>query len=145
MVNSAELQIKSTLVSGSVYLFKEDQFKDCDHQHYFIVLNQNPLSDRLLCLVWAKTLSESVFLRIDNSDLPSQTFVDITTKCEWVSHPTIIDCNQIIEKDINEIIDKLENKKLKIIGEVDKTILGKLIEGALASPLVERRIKKLLK
>lgn len=141
---SADIKIKSTIISGSVYLFKEDAFKNCDHSHYFIVLNRNPLSDRLLFLVWAKTLSENVFMHIDNSSLPPQTFVDVTTKCEWVSHPTIIDCNQIIEKDINEIINKLKNRKLKIIGTVQENVLDELINGALASPLVERRIKKLL-
>ncbi|PIR91746.1 hypothetical protein COU03_00675 [bacterium (Candidatus Gribaldobacteria) CG10_big_fil_rev_8_21_14_0_10_41_12] len=144
MIISPDVRIKSTIRSGSVYLFKEDSFENCNKKHYFIVLNSNPLSGELLFLVWAKTLSAKVYLYIDNSSLPLDTFVDITEQCDWCPNPTVVDCNNLIEKDISELIDKLKDKKLDMIGLVSVDTLKNLVAGVLKSPLVDRRIKKLL-
>ena len=145
MLVPADVCIKSTIRPGSVYLFLEDSFEGCDKKHYVIVLNSNPLSDELLFLVWSKTLSEKVFLHIDSASLPIETFVDITGKCDWLAHPTVVDCNNVIEKDINELIGELESGELKMIGTVSEEILSSLISGVLISPLVDRRIQKIIK
>lgn len=144
MLVPADVSIKSTICPGSVYLFLEDSFEGCDKKHYFIVLNSNPLSDELLFLVWSKTLSEKVFLHIDEASLPMETFVDITGKCDWLANPTVVDCNSVIEKDISELISKLESGELKMIGTVSDEVLSSLIAGVLKSPLVDRHIQKLI-
>lgn len=142
-VNSSDVNIKSTVQSGSVFLFNEDSLGS-DKNHYFIVLNHQPLSDELLLLVWARTLSEKVYIHIELSGLPYNTFVDITGKYNWSKKPTIIDCNKLIEKSIDILINKFEENKLTMIGQIDKNILVKLREGAINSPLVEGHIKKKL-
>ena len=144
MLISADVKIKSTVRSGSVFLFNEESFR-CDKNHCFIVLNHQPLSDKLLLLVWARTLSIKVFSHMELSDLPYDTFVDITGQYSWSKNPTIINCNNVIERSINLLVDKLEKNNLKLIGQIDNEILVKLREGAIMSPLVERHIKKKLR
>lgn len=144
MLIPADVNIQSTVRSGSVFLFNEDSF-NCNKNHYFIVLNHQPLSDELLLLVWAKTLSEKVFLHMESGNLPYATFIDITNKHSWSKKPTVIDCNNVIEKSINLLVDKLKKNNSKLIDQVDNKILVKLRKAVIMSPLVERHIKKKLR
>lgn len=144
MLISADVRIKSTVRSGSVFSFNEESF-GCDKNHCFIVLNHQPLSDELLLLVWARTLSIKMFSHMESSGLPYDTFVDITGQYDWSKNPTVINCNQLIEKSIDSLVNKLEKKQLRMVGLINNNTLIKLREGAIKSPTVERHIRKKLR
>lgn len=143
MVNiPPEIQIKSTIQSGSVYYFVKDTF-DVNYPHYFVVINNKPLEDTILFLVCSSSQIEKVKARRKN--LP-QTIVEINAAeyCGF-SKDSIIDCNRVFKHTINELIDKLEKGELIQKPHIEESIVKRLRRAVVYSPLVERCIKETLK
>lgn len=138
-----EIRIKAAIRLGSVYYFPEESFKSLE-PHYFIVINTDPYRDTVILLVCASSQIDTVH-RYRNT-CPIETIVEITpAQYAGFKVNSIIDCNNVIEKSIDQLIEKLEQNKLKIKEEMDASLVQKLREGAISSPLIERRIKELLK
>ena len=137
-----DIQIKSTIRLGSVYYFPEDTFSSPE-PHYFIVLNTDPLSDTIIFLVCASSKIDNVKRR--RMTCPGDTLIEITP--EQYPHfkfDTIIDCNSVMEKTIDQLVEKLSQGTLEMKTEMDVSIVEQLRAGVLNSPVVERRIKLLL-
>lgn len=134
-----DIQIKSTIKTGSVYYFKEESFSS-NEPHYFIVINKNPLIDDQILLVCCSSQIENVKKR--RRDL-SETLVEIDREqyCEFTANKTIVDCNIIIKKRIEEIVDKLKKGQLKRKNEIDKSIIEEIRIAVCRSPLVEEWLK----
>lgn len=76
---------------------------------------------------------------------PSETVVIISPVQYTVfKYKTIIDCNTVFEKTIDQLVEKLSQGKLRSNDEMDLSLVGKLREGVIASPLIEEYIKELL-
>jgi len=137
-----EVAIRSTIRRGSVYYFPEDSFQSSE-PHYFIVLNTNPLEDEAIFLVCASSKINKV--KQHRSTCPYETLVEITPdQYAGFKVATIIDCNDVFEKSIDQLVDKLLKEELKLKSEMDISIVEQLREGVMSSPLVEHRIKALL-
>lgn len=137
-----EVAIKATIRLGSVYYFPEESFHSSE-SHYFIVINKKPYEDTVLFLVCSSSQIEKVRQRRKNC--PTSTLVEITTdQYSDFSVNSIVDCNYVIEKSINQLIEKLSNGELKLKNEMDESIVKQLREGVLCSRLIENRIKALL-
>jgi hypothetical protein len=137
-----EVQIRSTIKSGSVYYFEEPSFSSSE-PHYFIVLNHFPHKDEIILLAHSSSRIEKVKYR--RRDLPPETLVEIGSpdySCFTVD--SIVDCNVIIVKQIEELSRRLALGKLKLKTEIDQHIVEKLRLGVLASPLVDEELKRLL-
>lgn len=139
----AEIRLKATIRTGSVFYFTEESW-DADYPHNFVVLNQNPIIDSTLILVGATTLDIKIFYRI--KDLPRETIVNVDeTNCPFLNRPSHFNCNVIVGKKIEHLIAKLESGNLKIRPDyVSVDILEKIRLGVKASPLIDKWIKKLL-
>ncbi len=139
----AEIKLKSTIRPGSVFYFKEESW-NADYHHNFVVLNYNPITDDALILVGATTLDIKIFYRI--KELPRKTMVDVTKEdCPFLNKPSYFNCNSVIQKKIEHLIEKLANGELKIRHDyISIDILEKIRLGVKASPLVEKWIQKLL-
>lgn len=137
-----EVQIKSTIRPGSVYYFTEESFSSPE-PHYFIVINTNPQSDTAIFLVCASSQIPRVKTR--RKMCPSQTLVEIDPgqypDFKW---PSVVDCNHVAEKNIDQLVEKLSEGKLKFKTEMDVILVEQLRDGVMQSPMVERRIKVLL-
>jgi len=140
---TAEIRLKATIRPGSVFYFKEDSW-NAEYSHNFVVLNYNPTTDDALILVGATTLDIKIFYRIKN--LPRETIVDVTKdSCPFVDKPSYFNCNNVIQKKIEHLVEKLNNGELMIRHDyLDNAILEKIRTGVKASPLVEKWIKNLL-
>lgn len=137
-----EVAIRSTIRLGSVYYFPEDSFQSSE-PHYFIILNTNPLEDEAIFLVCASSKINKV--KQHRSTCPYETLVEITPdQYAGFRVATIIDCNKVFERSVEQLVDKLLKKKLKIKNEMATSIVEQLRRGVMNSPLVERRIKALL-
>ena len=137
-----EVAIRSTIRLGSVYYFPEDSFQSSE-PHYFIVINTNPLGDEAIFLVCASSKINKV--KKHRSTCPCETLIEITPdQYTGFRVATIIDCNKVFERSVEQLVDKLLKKKLKIKSEMDTSIVEQLRRGVISSPLVERRIKALL-
>lgn len=139
----AEIQLKSTIRPGSVFYYKENSWK-APHPHFFVVINYNPTIDDALILVGATTLDVKIFYRIEH--LPRETVVDVTQKdCPFLKKISYFNCNNVIQKKIEHLVEKLENNEMQISHHyVNDEVLGKLRLGVKASPQVERWIKNLI-
>lgn len=136
--------IKKTIQAGSVFYFAGDDFFK-EIPHYYVILNDDPLSDRCLILVFATTFDNNKFLEIDSSPFPKETYVDITPKqCHIFDRISIFDCNSILEGNMAMLDKKMASGRLRICGIVDGDILDRLRKGVLASPAVPEEAKKVL-
>lgn len=136
-----EVRIKSTIKSGSVYYFAEETLTS-DEPHYFVVINHNPITDNVILLVCASSKIERVKKR--RSDLP-MTVVEVKKEeYDGFKKDSIIDCNDVLKKPINQLIQKLEEGKLELKPIMDIELVNKLRKAILQSPVVERYVKKLL-
>lgn len=137
------IQIRSTIKPGSVYYFPEETFRSSD-PHYFIVINNDPLTDTIVFLVWASSQIKKVKDR--RKTCPPETLVEISpTQYSGFPKHSIIDCNDYREKQIDHIVEKLEKGNLKLKPEMDEALIKILREGVIASPLIPMRIKLSLK
>jgi hypothetical protein len=138
-----EVRIRSLIRTGSVYYFPEDTFSSTV-RHFFIVLNSSPATDRVLLLVCSSSRIEAVKRRRRHQ--PSQTIVEIA-KTEYADFTvnSIVDCNTIIPKTISELASKLNSRELLCKTVMDASIVEKLRQGVLVSPLVADEHKDLLR
>lgn len=141
---SAEVQIKSTIKPGSVFYFVEETFSS-DEPHYFIVLNKDPFNDKNLIMVCSSSQIQKVIQRCKYLHLPESTLVEIN-KDEYSDFKvdSIINCNNVTQKAIQQLINKLVQGKLEVKWYVSEELLEKLRNAVICSPLVENELKKLL-
>jgi len=138
-----EVAIRATIRPGSVYYFTESSFSSSE-PHYFIVININPHEDRVIFLVCASSQIEKVKLR--QKMCPNETLIEISSSKYSNFHvDSIVDCNKVIEKTIDHLVEKLVQSKLKLKTEMDMNLVKQLRQGVLQSPLVENRIKESLR
>jgi hypothetical protein len=137
-----EVAIKSTIRIGSVYYFTEESLQS-DEPHYFIVINKNPHDDKIVFLVCAQSQIAKVKQRRKN--LPPETLVEINPKqYPGFKKDSIIDCNSVWEKSVDQLADKLAREELKLKPEMDVSLVKRLRVGTLRSPSIDHRIKALL-
>lgn len=135
--------IKATIRPGSVYYFPEDTFNS-EEPHYFIVVNKDPISETLLILVCASSRIEKVKQR--RKSCPPQSLLEIGPDLyTGFRVSSIIDCNYVLEKSIDQIIEKLTAGQLVLKSEMDVKIIEQLRNGILCSPVIEKRIKEALR
>ena len=134
--------IKASIISGSVYYFREEQLSS-NEPHYFIVLNLNPKTDEVIILACASHQIEKTKKR--RSNCPKETLIIITPK-QYCDFPklSIIDCNRIIPLNIHQIMSKYEHNALDVKTEMDIMLVEKIRQGILASPQIQPRIKQML-
>jgi hypothetical protein len=137
-----EVQIKSTIRPGSVFYFIENTFTISEEPHYFIVINHNPTTDRVVLLVCASSQIQAVKRRRRN--LPDTTVEIKKEKYPDFKKDSIVDCNDVFVKSMDTLILKLKQNELKLKMEIDITLVKKLRTAVKQSPIVEREIKKLI-
>ena len=78
--------------------------------------------------------------------LPAETLIEIGHKqYSGFTRPTIIDCNSILEKSIDQLVDKLASGKMRLEKEMDQSLVESMRLGVMQSPSVDRRIKDVLR
>lgn len=136
-----DIRIKSTIKAGSVYYFVEESIHS-NEPHNFIVINKDPLNDPAILLVCCSSQLEIVKRR--SGKFPG-TLVEISAEqYSGFTKSTIVNCNFIIEKTIESIIDKLRTGQLKAKAEIDMAIVEEIRTAVRSSPLIERYIKLMI-
>lgn len=119
-----EVSIKASIRPGSVYYFPEESFQSSD-PHYFIVVNLDPISDVAILLVCASSQLEKVRQR--RVTCPGETLVHVNpSQYKGFTKPSVIDCNYVIEKSVDQLVDKLSQGRLQIKPEMDLSLVGTL-------------------
>lgn len=141
----SHIQIGVTIKRGAVYYFKEDSFAS-QEPHFFVVLNQFPLTDTILVLACATSKVEKRKSIAEKLGFPQETLVFVgPSEYKEFSEQTVFDCNSIIEKSIQSLTDKLDAKELFLYKtEMPEEIVERLIVGVLMSPQVREGTKKII-
>ena len=134
--------IKASIKPGSVYYFKEENISPIQ-KHYFIVINNSPLTDEAIILACASSKIRNTKRRCYN--YPPETLVIITPKqyCGF-RVDSIFDCNRIFIQSINNIAQKYTSNELLVKPEMDIGLVEMLRRGVLASRLISAHIKAML-
>lgn len=130
-----EVVIKGFIQPGSVYYFPDEHFTD-NTPHYFVVININPAEEIVILLVCASSQIERVKLRRKN--LPPQTLIEVNPEqYKPFTSPSIFDCNNIYPHSIEDLVQRLVNKKLIVEHAImDLSIVNQLRNGVLLSPTI---------
>ncbi|MDR1304728.1 MAG: hypothetical protein LBK76_05840 [Verrucomicrobiales bacterium] len=136
------LRFKLSLRAGTVYYFTHRGFMS-PAPHFFIVVNREPQTNKVLLLTAASSQIENVTKRRKNQ--PPETLVHVAPE-EYAafSKPTVIDCNAVISYSLQELVDKSNRKEVKDHADIPPQILQKILHGIRQSPLVDGAIKKLV-
>lgn len=143
----AEITIQSTLQRGAVYYFAEPSFEIAHQSHFFVVLNERPVEDVAIILVCATSQVEKKRKFVESRNLPASTLVEVMPgKYKHFNLPTAFNCNDPLEKTRESLIHILEEGKLNpFIDPIDEEIVAAICRGVQDSPMVENRIKKMIR
>ena len=137
-----EVAIRGTIRPGSVYYFPHESFSSPE-PHFFVVINIDPIIDEVIFLICASSQIANVKRQWWNC--PDETFVLISPQqysgFKWMS---ILNCNYVIEQNIDQLIKRLSNGELKLKPEMSIEIVEKLRHGVKISPTVSGKTKGLL-
>ncbi|MBN1459233.1 MAG: hypothetical protein JXA57_06840 [Armatimonadetes bacterium] len=138
----ADIQIRSTLRSGSVLCYREDAHHDPKFR-YFVVLNPQPEQDEELVLVTATSQIDKA--RVRTARNPS-TLVLVTPSeyPEFTEDQSAFDCNNAYVKAVGQLVAKLEASELSLHAYMPTEIVVRLRQGVRSSLVVDRRTKALL-
>lgn len=137
----SQKHIKSTITAGSVYYYCDKSISP--KQHYFVVININPVNDTVIILLCAS--SQIISKRRFRSNCPQETLIEISpTQYIGFTKKSIIDCNDPFLRSIDEIAHMLSKNKLQIKPVMGLRLVEKLREGVILSSLVAEETKKLL-
>ena len=140
-----DVQILATIKRGTVYYFRDESFAS-EEPHYFVVLNKNPRNGNFLILACATSKIERRKEIAKKLSFPEETLVEVfPSDFSFFTKNTLFDCNSVIERNVQSVIDKLSNNALKICSEnMPDYIVERLISGVLASSQVPEGNKKIM-
>jgi hypothetical protein len=138
----AEGLIRLNLQPGSVFHFPYEFFTT-DAPHFFIVLNEQPLTDPELVLVHATSKVENARR---HCGMYPDTLVELTPGDypEFTAPISAINCGLVTTVTVRELAEKLRRDQLRLCSPVDRAILQRLRTALRASPTVERRHKRIV-
>lgn len=134
--------LRLTLRSGTVYYFQHRVLRSAE-PHFFAVINANPLHDNILLLAVGSSQVAKICER--RAGLPDESLVVVEpTDYDGFSKTTVIDCNQVFEIGMAELVQKFQEGELRHHPDLPKTVMEQIWAGVRASPLVDNNHKKLL-
>jgi hypothetical protein len=113
------------LKPGCVFYFPETGFVSTK-AHYFIVINKEPVNPQELFLVCVSSQIEKI--KSINKRSPETCLEISKVQYSEFTKDSIVDCNNVFVKSIDEIILKMEQGILKQKNNISEDIVGKLRE-----------------
>jgi hypothetical protein len=139
-----DVKIRASIRTGSVYYFPYEMLHS-SQAHYFVVLNIDPISEKVIILLCASSQIEKVKLR--NKYNPPETIVQISREQypDFTTDITVFDCNNsVFLQNINALVERLSQNKLQLKKEMDHTLVEKLRQGVISSRQIPVNIKRQL-
>jgi hypothetical protein len=141
MAQPSRFDLRATIQPGSVCYFHDSNLTSPD-PHYFIIINKNPLTDRILLLVCSSSQLEAVRKR---RALRPETVVEISPlEYPDFTRDSNVDCNTVFEKSIRELQRKYDSRQLRVQAVISPDILEKLRDAVLESDMVDGEVQDML-
>jgi hypothetical protein len=137
-----DLKLRLTLREGSIYYFAERHLTSPE-PHYFIVVNSDPLTQRVLLLSVVTSQVDNVKLRRCNC---LETLVELTPKMlDVLTKPSIVDCNDLKETSLAEFNARFMRKEISCFDKDLPVALRKALRQAIhASNILSAEMKALV-
>ena len=134
------MELRLCLRAGSVYYFQARELSSGE-PHFFVVVNREPLTAKLLLLTIVTSKVEKV--RVRNRERPN-TVVEISP-AEYNEFKVLsaVDCNVVLEKPLSELAGLVKRKEVRYHKDLPPEIFAKIKSAILASPLVADELKLL--
>ena len=133
--------LKIGLRPGSVYCFQARELKSPE-PHFFVVVNREPVSTKVLLLTIVSSKVEKV--RFRNRER-LHTVVEISPKeYDEFKMFSAVDCNVVLEKPLAELAGLVKRKEVRYHKDLPPEIFVKVKNAILSSPLVPDELKSLL-
>lgn len=135
------MELRLGLRAGSVYYFQSRELSS-GQPHFFIVVNRDPITTKLLLLTIVTSKVDKV--RIRNRERP-HTVVEISPR-EYDEFKVLsaVDCNVVLEKSLSELAGLVRRKEVRYHKDLSPEIFGKIKAAVLASSLMADELKLLL-
>lgn len=135
------MELRLGLRAGSVYYFQSRELTSGE-PHFFVVVNREPITNKLLLLTIVSSKVEKVRLR--NRERPG-TVVEISPQ-EYDEFKVLsaVDCNVVLEKPLAELVGLVRRKEVRYHRDMPAEIFSRIKAAIQASPLVVDELKTLL-
>jgi hypothetical protein len=135
------MELRLGLRAGSVFYFQSRELTSGE-PHFFVVVNRDPITTKLLLLTIVTSKIEKV--RTRNREQP-ETVIEISPK-EYDEFKVLsaVDCNVIIEKPLAELVGLVRRKEVRYHKNLPPELLAKIRTAIQVSPLVADELKLLL-
>jgi hypothetical protein len=138
---SLPMELRLGLRAGSVFYFQSRELSSAE-PHFFIVINREPVTTRLLLLTIVTSKVDKV--RIRNRERP-ETVVEISpAEYNEFKVASAVDGNVVFEKPLSELVGLVNRKEVRYHKDLPPQIFAKIKAAVLASPLVADEFKQLL-
>lgn len=139
---AVDLTLRLSLREGSVYYFEERSLTSPE-PHYFIVVNSDPLAQRVLLLSVVTSQVESVKLR--RKACP-ETLVELAPAVFGVlKKPSIVDCNDLKQVPLADFNARFVRQEIKCFGQDLPAALRRALRHAIhASAILPGEVKALV-
>jgi hypothetical protein len=124
------MELRLGLRAGSVYYFQSRELSS-GQPHFFIVVNRDPITTKLLLLTIVTSKVDKV--RIRNRERP-HTVVEISPQ-EYSEFTMLsaVDCNVVLEKSLTELAGLVRRKEVRYHKDLSPEIFGKIKAAILAA------------
>lgn len=136
------LELKLGLRAGSVFYFQARELRSTD-SHFYVVLNRDPLGEKLLLMTVFTSQIEKVRLR--NRERPATVVEFGPADYTPLTCPTAIDGNVIHRRTLAEMADLVYRKQLRYHPDLSPELLDRIRAAVLASPVIEDEDKDLIR
>lgn len=137
-----DTKLRLTLREGSIYYFAERSLTSPE-PHYFIVVNSDPLSQKVLLLTVLTSQVDSAKAR--RKDCP-ETLVELSpAECGVFKKLSIVDCNDLKEVTLAEFNTRFVRQEIRCFGQDLPAPLRRALRKAIhASDIVSGEMKSLV-
>jgi hypothetical protein len=135
------LNLRLSLKAGCVYYFV-DRGTTSEEPHYFVVLNKDPIGNKILILSIITSNIGRVFRM--RRTAPESIVEFGPTEYTVLSVPSIVDGNVVFERDLSDFVERWTRQEIKECLRISDVLLTRLISAVLASELVSAEVKSLL-
>ncbi len=142
-----KVRVPLSIEQGSIFNFHID-FDGTGRKsgnRYFVVMNCNPRTDKVLIMITSTTQIEKRKEFIRKAKISEKTLVIVSPKeCSTFKTESAFNCNDIHEVSMEDLVRKIEAGGSMNYPKISDSILKKLISGITESPIATEEIKKLL-
>ena len=137
--------IVATIKEGSVYYFVQSHFPSSE-PHYFVILNPNPMDSTSLIVVNTTSNVKGREKFVKSRKFPESTLVKVgPSDCSFLRKTSVFDCNKPGEYTPQKLVERCKKGAFRHKDAISEKVLRQLKEGLEASPMVEERIKRIVR